>query len=273
MIAFCSRVSVGLRGLAQVPSKLCNLGYIRLPIRYADDQEKQNFLAMPNTVANTSGSLVEFAALSAVDLFKGLPVACLRALEQSSELRSFRKGHTFFRSGESGERLFLLEKGGVQTFRIFGARKLIIAELKPPAIFGEMGCVGQCMYHCSARTTEPSRIRIIDRVELEAVLQQYPVVTRRLLDLVSERFVRVLLDLEATSFRNLIPRIASLLLDRALEECVEDLTHREIAEHLRVYRESVTAALGEVRKAGIIAVDRKRICILNRLRLERATRE
>ena len=129
------------------------------------------------------------------------------------------------------------------------------------------------MYHCSARTTEPSRIRIIDRAELEAVLQQYPVVTRRLLDLVSERFVRVLLDLEATSFRNLIPRIASLLLDRAQEECVEDLTHREIAEHLRVYRESVTAALGELRKAGIIAVDRKRIRILNRLRLERATRE
>ena len=126
---------------------------------------------------------------------------------------------------------------------------------------------------CSARTTKPSRIRIIDRAELEAVLQQYPVVTRRLLDLVSERFVRVLLDLEATSFRNLIPRIASLLLDRAQEECVEDLTHREIAEHLRVYRESVTAALGELRKAGIIAVDRKRIRILNRLRLERATRE
>jgi hypothetical protein len=33
------------------------------------------------------------------------------------------------------------------------------------------------------------------------------------------------------------------------------------------------ATLGELRKAGIIAVDRKRIRILNRLRLERATRE
>ena len=43
--------------------------------------------------------------------------------------------------------------------------------------------------------------------------------------------------------------------------------------HLRVYRESVTAALGELRKAGIIAVDRKRIRVLNRIRLERASRE
>jgi len=217
--------------------------------------------------------LVEAVALSAVDLFKDLPVACLRTLEQGSEVRDFRKGHIFFRAGESGQRLFLLEKGRVQTFRTSGTRKLIIAELRPPTVFGEMGCVGQCMYHCSAQTTEPSRIRIIDRAELEALLEQYPVVTRRLLDLVSDRFVRVLLDLEATSFRHLIPRIASLLLDRAQEECVEDLTHKEIAQHLRVYRESVTAALGELRKAGIIAINRRRIRILNRLRLERAARE
>jgi len=161
----------------------------------------------------------------------------------------------------------------VQTFRISGTRKLIIAELKPPAVFGEMGCVGQSLYHCLAQTTETSRIRIIRRTELEALLDQYPIVTRRLLALVSDRFVRVLLDLEATSFRSLIPRIASLILDRAQGDWVEVLTHQEIAQHLRVYRESVTTALGELRKAGIITVNRKRIRVLNRLRLERAARE
>ncbi|MBZ5658643.1 MAG: Crp/Fnr family transcriptional regulator [Acidobacteriia bacterium] len=228
---------------------------------------------MPSASAKLSESLVEATALSAVDLFKDLPVGCLRTLEQGSELRDFRKGHTFFRSGESGERLFLIEKGRVQTFRTSGTRKLIIAELKPPAVFGEMGCVGQRMYHCSAQTTEPARIRIIERANLEALLEQYPVVTRRLLDLVSDRFVRVLLNLEATSFRQLMPRIASLILERAQGECVENLTHQEIAQHLRVYRESVTAALGELRKAGIIGIGRKHIRILNRLRLERAARE
>jgi CRP-like cAMP-binding protein len=54
---------------------------------------------------------------------------------------------------------------------------------------------------------------------------------------------------------------------------VDDLTHQEIAQQLRVYRESVTTALGELRKAGIIDVNRKRIRVLNRIRLERASRE
>jgi CRP/FNR family transcriptional regulator, cyclic AMP receptor protein len=222
---------------------------------------------------NSSASLLEAASLSTVELFKGLPTSHLHALEERSEVHDFRAGHVFFRTGETGQRLFLLEKGRVETFRATGANKLVIAELKPPAIFGEMAFVGQCMYHCSAQTTVASRIRIIGRAELDQVLDQYPVITRRLLDLVGERFLRVLLDLEATSFRHLLPRIASLLLERAQGESVEDLTHKEIAQTLRVYRESVTAALGELRRAGIIAVDRKRIRVLDRSRLERASRE
>jgi CRP-like cAMP-binding protein len=43
--------------------------------------------------------------------------------------------------------------------------------------------------------------------------------------------------------------------------------------HLRVYRESATAALGELKKAGIIEVERKRIRIVHLNRLERAARE
>jgi CRP/FNR family transcriptional regulator, cyclic AMP receptor protein len=229
--------------------------------------------AVPRLRAKPSASLLEAASLSAVNLFAGLPPACLQALEEGSEVREFRAGHVFFRIGETGQCLFLVEKGRVQTFRASGARNLIIAELKPPAIFGEMAFVGQCMYHCSAQTTEPSRIRIIHRAQLESLLERYPIITRRLLDLVSERFVQVLLDLEATSFRHLIPRIAGLLLKRAQGECIEDITHKEIAQHLRVYRESVSAALSELRKAGIITVDRKRIRVLSRPRLERASRE
>jgi len=81
------------------------------------------------------------------------------------------------------------------------------------------------------------------------------------------------MDLEATSFRNLIPRIARLLLEKAEGDRLNNMTHRQIAEHLRVYRESATEALGELRKAGIIAIDRKQIRIINRDRLERAAHE
>lgn len=228
---------------------------------------------MSKRESTRSESLVEAASLSAVDLFRGLPAPYLEMLEARSKVRTYKAGHTFFRPGESGQALFLLEQGHIQTFRTSGRKKLIIAELKPPAVFGEMGCIGQCMYHCSAQATEPSRIRIISRPDLETLLEKHPQMTRRLLDLVSERFVHVLLDLEATSFRHLIPRLAKLLLESSREECVRNMTHREMAEQLRVYRESATTALGELKRAGIIAVERKQVRILDRVRLERAARE
>jgi CRP/FNR family transcriptional regulator len=218
-------------------------------------------------------SLMEAVTLSSVELFRDLPTACMQMLQERSTIRAFEAGHTFFNPGETGQVLFLLEEGHVQTFRISGRKKLIIAELKPPAIFGEMGCVGQCMYQCCAQTTEPSRIRTVAKEDLDALLDQYPQLVRRLLDLVSERFVQVLLDLEATSFRQLIPRLARLLLEKAQNDRVLDLTHKKIAEHLRVYRESATAALGELKKAGIIAIERKQIRILDKARLARAARE
>jgi CRP-like cAMP-binding protein len=223
--------------------------------------------------AKLTESLTEVAALSSQELFVGLPAAELRALEKSSERKEFGVGHVLFQPGETGQVLFILEKGRVQTFRNLGERKLIISELQPPAVFGEMGCVGQRMYHCSAQVTENAQIRIIHQPELEGLLRNHPDVTRRLLDLVSQRFVKVLLDLEQMSFKPLLPRLAKLLLDKAKGDAVNNATHKELAEHLRVYRESATMALGELKKAGIIAIERKQIRILDRTRLERASRE
>lgn len=219
------------------------------------------------------GCVLERATLSATALFEGLPAESLQALEDNSVVRTVRRGYVFFKSGQHGEVLYLLEKGAVQTFRMSGKKKLVVADVSPNSIFGEMGCVGQCIYHCSAEAVKPSRIRIISRSDLNALLEQHPRLTRRLLDLLSERFIRVLKDLESTSFRQLIPRLAALLLERADGDSIRDLTHKEIADHLHVYRESATAALGELRKAGIIEIRRKQIRFLDRARLERAARE
>lgn len=218
-------------------------------------------------------TLIESGSLSSVDLLQGLPASCFRLIEEKSEVHDYAPGHVFFRYGEKGEILFFLEKGHVQTFRMSGTKRLIIADLKPPAVFGEMACMGQHMYHCSAQATQASRIRSISRANMDVVLEQHPEITRRLLDLLSQRFLNVLQNLEETSFRPLIPRLAKLLLENAENGCVRDLTHREIAERLRVYRESATSALGELRNAGIISIERKCIRIKDQARLERASRE
>jgi CRP/FNR family transcriptional regulator, cyclic AMP receptor protein len=208
-----------------------------------------------------------------VDLFKTLPPNVLRKLEKVIQVQDVAAGHIFFHPGDAGYALFILEKGAVRTFRTLGTKKLVIANLKSPEIFGEMGCTGRNQYHCTAEAVQSSRIRIIPRTELDAILNKFPNFGRHLLDLVARRFFNVLTDLETTLFRSLVARTAQLLIERADGDRVQNMTHKEIAEHLHVYRESATEVLGELRRAGIIAVARRQIRILHRERLERAARE
>ena len=242
----------------------CKLAYIG-PIHSRSSGQRPMIVTISKRITRTRSS----SSLAAVHLFKGLPPSGIRALEKVSQVQEVQPGHIFFNPGETGHGLFILEKGVVQTFRTLGRKKLVIVNLKAPEVFGEMGCIGKCQYHCTAEALQPSRIRTIDRSALDAILKRFPDVTRRLLDLVGQRFFHVLRDLEATSFRSLIARTAQLLLERG----VQDITHKQIAERLHVYRESATEVLGELRTAGIIAVGRREIRILHRGRLERAARE
>jgi len=221
----------------------------------------------------TKNSMRAASPLSSLEMFCKLPADAVRSLENNTAVQNVRAGQVLFKTGDEGDAVYLLEKVSVQTFRDVDGRKLITSELTAPAVFGVMSCAGRRVSHCSAQTTEASRIRVIGKQQMDALLKKHPSVSRKLLDLISERFVTTLLELETSSFRQMIPRLARLLMKKAEGDCVRDLTHREIAERLRVYRETATSALGELRKAGIIEVGRKRIRILNRRRLERAARE
>jgi len=79
--------------------------------------------------------------------------------------------------------------------------------------------------------------------------------------------------MESLARKSLIPRLATLLLEKAEHDVVVGMTHKDLADHLGVHRESITATLGELRRAGIITIERKTIRVLQRERLERAMLE
>ena len=197
--------------------------------------------------------MLDVSCLSEIDLFRQLPDSCIEALEKDSNVLNCDAGHLFFQPDQIGRMLFVLEKGSVRTFRTYGERSLTIAVLQPPAIFGVIGCFGQGKYISSAEALEASRVRMIPRDSVQALLECSPHVTHKLVDL--------------------IPRLATLLLEKAENGEVVGMTHKDLADHLGLHRESVTATLGELRNAGIISIKRKTIRILHRERLERAAQE
>jgi CRP/FNR family cyclic AMP-dependent transcriptional regulator len=208
--------------------------------------------------------------LAGVDPFKRLPESCLHLLVKDSRALDCAAGHLFFQAGELGDSLFVLEKGRVRTFRSYGDKTLTIARIEAPAIFGEMGCFGQGKYYFSAEALHDSRVRLISRDSIEGLLECAPRAAHKFIDLMSERCEHILRKMETIARKGLIPRVATLLLEKAEDGFVIGMTHALLAEQLGFHRESITVALGQLQKAGMIRIERKKISILQRDRLQRA---
>jgi CRP-like cAMP-binding protein len=206
-----------------------------------------------------------------VDLFKHLPESCLDSLVNDSRTLDCSAGHLFFQAGQIGNSLFVLETGCVRIFRTCCNKTLTISKIDRPGIFGESGCFGTGKHYSSAEALCDSRVRMISRASIEALLECAPHAAHKFIDLMGQRCAHILRKMEIVARKGLIPQIATLLIERAENGVVSGMTHADLAGHLGLHREAVTTTLGQLRSAGMIKIERKRISILQRERLERAT--
>ncbi|MDP9356827.1 MAG: Crp/Fnr family transcriptional regulator, partial [Chloroflexota bacterium] len=130
--------------------------------------------------------------------------------------------------------------------------------------FGEMGLIGQGMYGCYAEAAEESLLCVLSRADLQALIRRNPDVGLRLLVELGNRLQQREAELEALAFRGLPSRLAALLLREAdADGTVVGYTQQELAERLGTYRETVSQTLGRFRSEGLVAVEPRRIRLLN----------
>jgi CRP-like cAMP-binding protein len=92
---------------------------------------------------------------------------------------------------------------------------------------------------------------MISRDSIQSLLECAPHVTHKIVDLMSERCVHFLYRMEILARKGLVPRLATLLLGKAEHGVVAGMTHKDLAGHLDVHRESITATLGEPRRRAL----------------------
>jgi CRP-like cAMP-binding protein len=212
--------------------------------------------------------------LTAMELFRDLTMDEMKEVERATVMFRSAAGRIIYTPGEVKEVLFLLKEGTVQIYKMSSeGRKLIITKVGPMSFFGEMGCIGQGMYNTFAETVEDSLICAMSRSDVERLLLSNPKIPLRILEIMGRRMMEAEQQLEQVAFKSIIPRLAVFLLREAEGDEVKGFTHQEIADHLGGYRETITNALNELKKARIIALSRKLVVIKDRKRLESAAEE
>jgi CRP/FNR family transcriptional regulator, cyclic AMP receptor protein len=211
-------------------------------------------------------SQLKVAYLRKAEIFCDLSPEDLHDVARIATMTTCPRGKIFYSPNEPGEFMFILKKGEVQLYRMSDeGRKLVIATLGPGTIFGEMALTGLGMYDAYAEIMEEALICILNRGDVEKLLTLKPKVAVRLLDVMARRLRQTEERLEEALFHDVPSRLAALLVRLRAESGCDpiEMTHEELAEHLGVYRETVTAALNSLRRENLISVGRKQVHILD----------
>lgn len=200
-------------------------------------------------------------------VFRDLLPDDIEEIVNRTRMMTTPKGKIFFVPGESGEVLYLLKKGKVELYRLTPeGRKLVVDIIDPGTFFGEMACIGQGMQDSYAEVTEDALICVMSRRDIQNLMLEKPIVALRILEFIGQRLVEVTTRLEESAFLGAEERVASLLLRLSVPHdgrlLVDGHTHQDLADMLGLYRETVTHALDHLKARGLIAMERKRIELL-----------
>jgi CRP-like cAMP-binding protein len=175
------------------------------------------------------------------------------------------KGRVFYAPDDPGDVVFLLKNGRVNLFRLTAdGRRLTVATLDAGTCFGEMGLLGQGIYGCHAEAAADCLLYVMSRSDLQSSIRRNPEVGLRLLGELGCRLLEREHELEDLSFRGVPARLAALLLrDADAYGTLVGRSHQELADRLGTYRETVSQVLGRFRADGLVAVEPKRIRLLD----------
>jgi CRP-like cAMP-binding protein len=205
-----------------------------------------------------------------MDIFHDLTIEEMAALEHATHMFTIPRGQMLRPPHEATPELFLLKQGRIRLVRYDNSgKKLELAILEPGAFFGEMPLLGVCMRQATAEAIDDCLLCSMQQKHIEQLIFMKPQVGLRMLATVGRRLIETEDRLHDLAYRTVPARLASVLLrlTSPSDTCLKGFTHQDLAEMIGAYRETVTKTLNEFQAAGMIALGRKSICVLNRPKL------
>ena len=216
-------------------------------------------------------------ALEASTLFRDISEAHRRAVLEISVSRWYPRGSLLFSEAETARGFYLVTSGRVKVFKISPeGKEQILHIFGAGEIVGEVPVFSGNAFPASAATLEECEILFIPREGFRAVAMDQPQILWNMLGTLARRLREFTVQIERLSLQEVASRLAGVLLDLAEslegepgEDVVElDSSKGQLASRIGTTPETLSRTLQKMTRTGVIRMDRKRIDILDRPRLE-----
>lgn len=209
--------------------------------------------------------------LRKVSIFSGMTDKDLDLLAAGTVERIFEKDALIVGAEDPGDALFVVAAGKVKVV-LYGesGREVILSVLKDGDFFGEMSLLDNQPRSANVRAIEPTRALVLSRDVFHQTLQRAPQVAIAVLGEMSRRLRRADESIGNLALLDVYGRVARFLLDLAKHdglaredgtEIRERPTQQHIAAMVGTSRETVSRALNEFQRRGLIEMDGKTILL------------
>jgi CRP/FNR family transcriptional regulator len=217
----------------------------------------------------------------AIDLWRRVPYLqdlsgdVLADLAAVAARQVFAQGQMIFLEGEPTNGLYLVEQGTVKICRFaVDGREHILHLVHPGDTFNDVSALdGGPNPACAVAFSDVAVWRVV-RPDLRQVAARHPELSWSLIESLAHRARYLVNIVQDLAMRNVKGRLARLLLEQA--EAAEQglppvaLTQEEMASRLGTVREVVGRALRSLVAENVISMERQRIVIIDRQRLQEA---
>jgi len=187
--------------------------------------------------------------------------------------RSFPTGQIIFFQGDIGNEMYVVKSGALKIYQQDDTREVILGHQFPGETVGELEVIHHDQQRlASVATIEKSTLWILKKLDLDALIEEYPEILRRAFCIVSERLSQADQKIYYLSFLDTRSRVANLLLDLYANFGVETeegflinwkITQQHFASMIGLNRESVTRVLKDLQKYNIIQLEKRFIYIID----------
>ena len=212
-----------------------------------------------------------FWHLKSCDLFRRLSPEQIARIESSSRFRKFKKRDFVFLPAQSGESVLLLVSGRVKLYHLTPeGNQLVLAYIDPGELFGELAVFNDQKHEEFAEAVENSEVVLIPGAEMMRLMEEQPVVSLGMTELMGLRQHRIERRLKSLLFRSTTERLAHVLLEfaekygRSIPAGVlidTKISHQELANFVGSTRATITILLGELQARRHVLVNRRRFIL------------
>lgn len=212
-------------------------------------------------------------ALSLVDIFEPLSTEEIQHLNGQLTDVHLGRNEVFYTPEDPNEKLFILRTGRVRIYKVDGDRELTLDIIDAGTIFGEMALTAQRLRGTYAQVLEPSNISVMSCEQLERLILEKPEVGVRLVHLFAERLRRYEIRLEDITLKDVLTRLASLILSLIDKEGVvirlnqlkipNHYTHEQLGTMIGAKRAAVTRAFARLQDEGAVELRRRLIHVVD----------